>query len=113
MAQDEALREPADCMGSYLAKLLADGKPVPDPSAPRARQRLISVPFWIAPKISLYQAMREQGISNAELARRLKVGETVVRRMLNPDHATRSVRLESALLAGRKRLFLPADNAAV
>src|ERR1700728_3238353 len=78
---DEALREAADCLGSYLAKLLADREPVPEPSAPRARQRLISVPLWIAPKIALYQAMREQGISNSELARRLNVGETVVRRM--------------------------------
>jgi len=29
------------------------------------------------------------GISNSELARRLGVRETVVRRMLDPDHDTR------------------------
>ena len=109
---DEALREGADCLGSYLAGLLANREPVPAPSASRGRQRLISVPLWIAPKIALYQAMREQGVSNSELARRLKVGETVVRRMLDPDHATKSTRLEAALLAVGKRLYVAVDDAA-
>jgi antitoxin HicB len=109
---DEALREAADCLGSYLAKLLADREPVPEPSAPRGKQRLVSVPLWIAPKIALYRAMREQGISNSELARRLKVGETVIRRMLDPDHATKATRLEAALLKVGKRLYVAVDDAA-
>jgi len=109
---DEALREAADCLGSYLAGLLADREPVPEPSAPRGKQRLISVPLWIAPKIALYQAMRERDVSNSELARRLKVGETVVRRMLDPDHATKAPRLEAALLAVGKRLYIAVDDAA-
>ncbi len=109
---DEALREAVDCLGSYLAGLLADRKQVPAPSAARRSQRLISVPFWIAPKVALYQAMCEQGISNSELARRLHVGETVVRRMLDPDHATKAARLEVALLAVGKRLYVAVDDAA-
>ena len=109
---EEALGEASDCLGSYLAGLLAERAPVPEPSTPRRKQRLISVPFWIAPKIALYQAMREQGISNSELARRLKVGETVVRRMLDPDHGTRAVRIEAALLAVGKRLYVAVDDAA-
>ena len=48
----EALTEGADCLGSYLAKLLADRKAIPAPSATKRGQRLISVPFWIAPKIA-------------------------------------------------------------
>jgi antitoxin HicB len=102
---DEALREAPDCLGSYLARLLAERKPVPGPSAVRRRQQLIPVPFWIAPKIALYQAMKEQGISNSELARRLKVGETVVRRMLDPDHATKAARIESRPSRGWKAAF--------
>jgi antitoxin HicB len=109
---DEALREATDCLGSYLAKLLADREPIPEPSSPRGKQCLVSVPLWIAPKIALYRAMREQGISNSELARRLKVGETVIRRMLDPDHATRTARLEAALLKVGKRLYVAVDDAA-
>ena len=109
---DDAMREAADCLGSHLARLLAERLPIPVPSAATRNQRLVSVPLWIAPKIALYQAMREQGVSNSELARRLKVGETVVRRMLDPHHATRATRLEAALLAVGKRLYLAVDNAA-
>ena len=56
--------------------------------------------------------MREQRVSNSELARRLKVRETVVRRMLDPDHATKATRLDAALLAVGKRLYIAVDNAA-
>jgi antitoxin HicB len=41
------------------------------------------------PKLALYLAMRERSIPNTELAKRLGVSETVVRRMLNPKHDTK------------------------
>src|SRR5579862_5455353 len=75
---DEAVNEAADCLGSYLAMLIATRKPIPEPSAVKGKQRLISVPLWIAPKVALYRALQEQGISNSELARRLGVRETIV-----------------------------------
>ena|SRR5579863_2031107 len=109
---DEAINEAADCLGSYLAMLIARREPIPDPSAAKGKQRLISVPLWIAPKVALYRALQEQGISNSELARRLGVRETIVRRMLDPDHATKSARLEGALRAVGKRLLVAVDDAA-
>jgi len=42
------------------------------------------VPLYLAPKLALYLAMREHGTRNTELAKRLGVSETVVRRMLDP-----------------------------
>jgi antitoxin HicB len=60
-------------------------------------QRLVPVPFWIAGKLALYSAMRQQGLSNSELARRLGIRETVIRRMLDPDHATKPEKLQAAL----------------
>jgi antitoxin HicB len=109
---DGAIEEAADCLGSYLAMLIADRKPIPEPSAAKGKQRLIAVPLWIAPKVALYRALQEQRISNSELARRLGVRETIVRRMLDPDHATRPSRLESALRAVGKRLLIAIDDAA-
>ena len=44
---------------------------VPPPSRLKRGQRLVPVPLWIAGKLALYLAMREQGISNSALARRL------------------------------------------
>jgi len=109
---DGALDEAADCLGSYLAMLIANRKPIPEPSAAKRKQRLIGVPLWIAPKVALYRALQEQGVSNSELARRLGVRETIVRRMLDPDHATKSSRIESALRAVGKRLLVAIDDAA-
>ncbi len=92
--------------------LTAHRKAIPEPSAAKGTQRLISVPLWIAPKLALYRALQEQAISNSELARRLGASETIVRRMLDPDHATKAVRLEEALRAVGKRLLVAIDDAA-
>jgi len=62
--------------------------------------------------LALYLAMKEQGVNNSELARRLKVRETVVRRMLNPDHATKPERLQTALAALGKHLVIAVEDAA-
>jgi antitoxin HicB len=93
----EATEEAIDCLGSYIAEAIATKRPIPAPPALKRGQRLVPVPFWIAGKLALYSALREQGISNSELARRLGVRETVVRRMLDPDHATKPERLQAAL----------------
>ena len=53
---------------------------------------------WIAPKLALYLRMREFGINNSKLARKLGVRETVVRRMLDPDHATKTEKLQTCTL---------------
>lgn len=43
------------------------------------------------------------GLSQSELARRLKVRETVVRRMLDPRHDTKPEKLQAALqMLGRQ-----------
>ena len=43
--------------------------------------------------------MRERRIPNTELAKRLGVSETVIRRMLNPKHDTRPEKIQAALTA--------------
>lgn len=58
---------------------------------------MVPVPTHVAAKLALYQAMQQQRVSNMELARRLGVTEAVVRRLVDPDHASRIERLEAAL----------------
>jgi len=50
--------------------------------------------------------MREAGITNVELARRLGVTEAVVRRLLDPDHETKDRKLAAALGALGKELVV-------
>jgi len=106
----EAMEEAMDCLGSVMAELIVTKKDIPRPSAPKRGERLVPVPLWIAAKLALYQAMREQGVSNSELARRLGVRETVVRRMLDPDQNTRVEKIQSALeLLGKRASVLVED----
>lgn len=109
---EDAMDEAADCLGSWLSFRMLDKEDIPKASLPKRKERLISVPLWIAPKLALYRELRAQRISNSELARRLNVRETVVRRMLDPNHATKSAKIESALRAVGKRLLVAVDDAA-
>ena len=49
---------------------------------------------------------------NTELARRLGVSETVVRRMLHPTHDTRPEKIQAALAALGKRIVVVFEDAA-
>lgn len=108
----EATEEAIDCLGSVLAEYIATRRDIPAPSKPRRGQRMISVPFWITGKLALYLAMREKGATNSELARRIGVSETVVRRMLDPDHDTKPEKLQAALEALGKRIVVTVQDAA-
>ncbi|MDX2020983.1 MAG: type II toxin-antitoxin system HicB family antitoxin [Deltaproteobacteria bacterium] len=108
----EALEEAIDCLGSYISVSMSRRETIPPASAPKARQRLIPVPLWIAPKFALYQELRAQGVTNRELARRLGVTEAVVRRMLNPNHASKPGKIEMALAALNRRVELSIADAA-
>ena len=108
----EAMEEAIDCLGSVIAAKIAEKAAIPSPSPPRRGHRLVPVPLWIAGKLAVYLAMREQGISNSELGRRLNVRETVVRRMLDPDHGTKPEKLQAALDALGKRVVIGVQDAA-
>ena len=72
----------------------------------------VSVPLDLAPKLALYLAMREIGLRNTDLARRLGVSETVVRRMLDPKHDTKPEKIQAALGKLGKRIVVSFDDAA-
>ncbi len=108
----DTLVQAADCLAEAIAGRIARADPIPAPSKAKRGQRLISVPLYLAPKLALYLAIRERGIPNTELARRLGVSETVVRRMLNPKHDTRPERIQAALVALGKRIVITFEDAA-
>src|SRR5690348_12800461 len=102
----EAIEEAIDCLGSVIAFRIAAKENIPAPSPIKRGQRLVPVPLWIAGKLALYLAIRERGVTNSEIARRLGVRETVIRRMLDPDHDTKSEKLQTALAALGKRIVI-------
>ena len=62
--------------------------------------------FLVAVKLALYEAMRAQGITKTELARRLGLQENAVRRLLDLDHRSHLDQLDRALAALGRRLEL-------
>ncbi len=91
----DALWQAADCLEEAIAGRIADGGEIPKPSRAARGERLIPVSSPMAAKAALYLAMREAGITNAQLARKLGCGEKEVRRMLDPRHPTKLPRITS------------------
>jgi len=85
---------------------------IPAPSKLKRGQHPVSVPLYLAPKLALYLAMRKSGTRNTELAKRLGVSETVIRRMLDPKHDTKPERIQAALAALGKRIVVRFEDAA-
>ena len=63
-------------------------------------------------KAALYEAMREQGIGRAELARRLRWHLPQVNRVLDPRHASKMEQIEAALATLGLRLIVDVAKAA-
>lgn len=101
-----ALAEASDALDEALHAYMTDTRVIPKPSRRRADEHPVSVPVATALKLTVWLTMREQKISNVELARRLGVDEKEVRRTLDPHHGTKVPRLEAALhaLGGRVEL---------
>jgi antitoxin HicB len=105
---EEALAEATDCLEEAVAARIDDERNIPVPSAAKRGERMVSVPPSMALKAAVYLAVRESGISNSEFARRMKLDEKEIRRILNPHHLTKLPRIEAALsvLGRRIELFL-------
>ncbi len=109
---DDTREQAADCLAEALAGRIKRAGEIPRPSKLKRGQHWVSVPLYLAPKLALYLAMQESGLRNTELAKRLGVSETVVRRMLDPKHTTRPERIQAALAELGKRIVIIFEDAA-
>ena len=108
----EAMEEAMDALASELSIRLSRREEIPTPSSAKRGQRLVPVPLWLAPKLALYLAMRDQRVGNSELARRLGLHERVIRRMLDPEHATKAEKIQTALAILGKQMTVEVRDAA-
>jgi len=92
-----AFADMSRALGAALAGYALAGQPVPVPTAARAGEVIVPVEPLVAAKLALRSAMRRCHVTNSELARRLAVTEAVVRRLVDPDHASRLDRVVTAL----------------
>lgn len=91
--EDDALAHAADALEEAIAGRIAAKEDVPSPSRGR---RLVRLPTQTSLKVFIYQEMRRQGVSKAELARRLSWHAPQVDRLLDLNHASRLDQIDAA-----------------
>ena len=103
---EEAVEMAEDGLGVALSFYVDKREPIPVPSPISEGQVLIPVPLIVAAKLTLYTAMRKQGITNVALAARLGLSEGAVRRLVNPLHRSHISQVEKALKAVGRSLVV-------
>jgi antitoxin HicB len=94
----EAVQIARKALVAALAARIERGEEIPTPSPANGRLSIIA-PTLVGLKVALYRAMRAQGISQKELARRLDCDPKEVRRILDVTHSTRADFLDRALFS--------------
>lgn len=109
----EALAEAEDALLVALSGYVDEArhpKPLPQPSKPRKGEVMIALPLIAAAKFALHDAMREAGLTGAELARRMDLPVTTIRRLLDIRHRSKIEQLALALGELGKRAELRVGN---
>jgi len=110
--REEAVLRAEDALESALAMYIAAKEPMPRPSEPKPGEVMVPLSALGMAKTALYDAMREQGVGRAELARRLRWHLPQVARLLDLRHASRMEHVEAALAALGLRLIVDVARAA-
>jgi antitoxin HicB len=102
--EDEALLQAVDALEAALSFYVEARKPLPLPSTAKPGQHTVRPSALESAKLGVYQAMTEQGVRKAELARRLGWHMPEVDRLLDLRHASRLEQLEAAARALGRQL---------
>ena len=88
---DKATANPraAEALAAALSFYVEANRPLPVPSTPKRGQILIYLAAGTVAKLALYEAMRAQGVSQSELARRLGCHRQHAARIVDPAHNTK------------------------
>lgn len=101
-----ALEWAQDALVVALSGYLDERKDIPKPSKPKVGQKTVVLPPVIASKLAIYQAMRDQGVTQADLAERLHCDARQIRRLLDLDQHSRMDFIDDALHELGKRLVI-------
>ena len=103
---EHALNEARDALDESIALRISDNLDIPVSTKGLKGEYFVSPPIESHIKALLYQTMREERITKAELAKRLQVNEKSVRRMFEPHCKVKIQGMSKALEALGKRLVI-------
>lgn len=95
----DALRRGLLSTEEAIACRMADWDEVPEPVEKGGLPAFVGLSAQVLMKVMLYRALREQGISRAELQRRLGWHREQVERLFRIGHASRLDQMEAAFAA--------------
>lgn len=104
--KDNALEWAQDALVVALSGYLDERQDIPKPSKPKTGQMAVALPPLIATKLTIYQAMRDQGVTQSDLADRLHCDARQIRRLLDLDHHSRMDFIDDALHVLGKQLIV-------
>jgi antitoxin HicB len=94
--ESEALHQAIDALETGLSFYVDARKPLPAVSKAKRGQKTVCPSALECAKLGVYQAMTEQGIKKAELARRLGWHTPQVDRLFDLRHASKLDQIEAA-----------------
>jgi antitoxin HicB len=111
---EDAMHRAADATEEALAVRISRHEEIPMPSAAlhERHRRSVRLPPLTVAKIELYRAARAQGVSKAELARRLGWHGPQVDRLFDLNHRSTIEHIDQALRTIGKRLDVSVQDAA-
>ena len=101
--EDDALLRAVDALENMLVAKMVDREDIPTPSSTDDGP-YVQLSALTTAKVLLYQAMKQQNIRKAELARRLGWHAPQADRLLDLNHASRLDQIERALAVLGKHL---------
>lgn len=104
--EDEALLNAIDALETGLSFYLDARKPLPIASQPAPGQKTVRPSALECAKLGVYQAMTDQGIEKAKLARRLGWHMPQVDRLFDLRHASKLDQIEAAAKVLGKHVYV-------
>ena len=105
-SQSEALEMAADALATAMEFYFEDRIEVPMPSRLRKGEHGVVLPLSVSAKVLLLNEMLREGVTSAQLARRLHTTPQAVTRIVDLHHSTKIDTLADAFSAMGRRLLV-------
>ena len=112
--EEEALRHAGDALEEAIGARISAGEDIPAGLSPETMKfrPIAKVSTLVAVKVLLYWALRKEGITRAELQRRLGWHREQVDRLFRVDHNTQFDQFDAAFSALGKNVMVEVKQAA-
>ncbi len=109
--REDALHHVVGAFREIIAGKIHYKEPISKPSRIKAGEPFITLPLQTEMKVRLYEALQENGMKKAELARILNLHRQEIDRLLDFKHSTSIGKIEAAFAALGKELKIEVADA--